>query len=70
MRCRRWDSKAWRLDFLTSTEFRTDDFEAYYNALLHRPDDSASLNSYVFSNLDVASVRVVFEASLEFFING
>ncbi len=63
-------SQGLALDFLTSAEFRQDDFEAYYNVLLHRPDDAASLNALVFSNLDVASIRVGFEASPEFFANG
>jgi Domain of unknown function (DUF4214) len=58
------------LAFLQSTEFHTYDFEGYYNALLHRPDDPVGLSDWVFSNLDVASVRVDFEASPEFFTNG
>jgi Domain of unknown function (DUF4214) len=56
-------------DFLTSTEFRGDLFEGYYNALLHRPSDPAISNA-VFSNLDAATVRIVFGASPEFFTNG
>ena len=47
-----------------------DDFEGYYNALLHRPDDPAGLNGWVFSNLDVGAARVGFEASPEFFVVG
>jgi probable HAF family extracellular repeat protein len=56
--------------FLAATEFRTDLFEAYYNALLHRPDDAAGISDWVFSNLDAASVRMGFEAAPEFFTNG
>ena len=41
---------------LSSTEFRTDQFEGYYNALWHRPDDQPGLSDWVFSNLDMKSV--------------
>jgi hypothetical protein len=58
------------LAMLHSQEFRTDQFEGYYNALLHRPDDPAGLNNWVMSNLDMHSVRIGFEASPEFFTNG
>ncbi len=55
------------LGVLQSAEFRQDQFEGYYNALLHRPSDQPSLNSWVFSNLDIDTVRIDFEASAEFF---
>ena len=61
------------LGFLTGAtgqEFRNDQFEGYYNALLHRPDDPKGLNGWVFTNLDIASVRVSFESLPEFFTNG
>jgi hypothetical protein len=63
------------LGFLRSTEFRRDEFEGYYNVLLHRPDnpngtDPASLNGWVLCGLDVRGVRVGFETSPEFFVNG
>ena len=58
------------LSFLSSAEFRTDDFEGYYNALLNRPGDQPALNDWVFSSLDVAGVRVGFESTLEFFVDG
>src|SRR5262249_11921942 len=63
------------LGLLTSHEFRTDDFEGYYNALLHRPSnpgnlDPNGLHGWVFSNLDVGAVRTGFEASPEFLTNG
>jgi hypothetical protein len=58
------------LDFLDSGEFRTDQFEGYYNALLHRPSDSAGLNGWLASGLDVFNARVNFETSSEFFSNG
>src|SRR5262249_41579637 len=56
--------------FLLSQEFRMDQFEGYYNALLHRPGDQAGLNNWLSSNLDVGAVRVRFEVSDEFFANG
>jgi autotransporter-associated beta strand protein len=56
--------------FLTGPEFRADQFEGYYNALLHRPDDPASLAAWVASGLDVYTVRIDFEISPEFFVNG
>jgi hypothetical protein len=58
------------LAFQQAPEFRTDLTEAYYNALLHRPDDPMGLNGWVFSNLDAASIRLGFEASPEFYTNG
>jgi hypothetical protein len=61
------------LAFLTGTsgtEFRTDHFEGYYNALIHRPDDMPNLNNWVMSNLDMNTVRLGFEASAEFFVDG
>jgi hypothetical protein len=58
------------LGILQSQEFRTCQFEGYYNALLRRPDDPAGLNSWVMSNLDMGTVRIHFEASAEFFVNG
>ena len=59
------------LGFLKSGEFRTDDFEGYYNALLHRPSaDPSSLSGWASSNLDVSSVRIDFEAGPEYFTQG
>jgi hypothetical protein len=58
------------LALLKSQEFRTDQFEGYYNAWLHRPDDPAGLINAVFVNLDVSGVRLAFESSPEFFTNG
>ncbi len=55
------------LAFLQSSEFRTDQFEGYYNALLDRPDDQPSLNNWVFSNLDMDTVRIAFESGPEFY---
>jgi hypothetical protein len=62
--------QAMALVVLQSQEFRTDQFEGYYNALLHRPADPTGLNGWVMSNLDMGSVRIDFEASPEFFSNG
>jgi hypothetical protein len=58
------------LAMLHGQEFRTYQFEGYYNALLHRPNDSAGLNGWVMSNLDMHSVRIGFEGGPEFFANG
>jgi hypothetical protein len=58
------------LAFLHSQEFRTDAFEGYYDALLHRPGDAAGLAGWVASGQDPHAVRVGFEASAEFFTNG
>ena len=55
------------LALLQSSEFRTDQFEGYYNALLDRPDDPAALNGWVMSNLDIDAVRIAFESTQEFF---
>jgi FG-GAP-like repeat/Calx-beta domain/Domain of unknown function (DUF4214)/FG-GAP repeat len=58
------------LDFLASTEFREDQFEGYYDALLHRPGDVNGLDYWAALNLDIDTVRVAFEANDEFFANG
>jgi hypothetical protein len=55
---------------LSSSEFRTYQFEGYYNALLHRPDDMMGLGGWVASALDIATVRIDFESGEEFFSNG
>ena len=47
----------------TGREFRMDQFEGYYDALLHRPSDQPSLNDWVFSNLDMGSIRIAFETA-------
>jgi hypothetical protein len=57
------------LGFLSSQEFRTDQFEGYYNVLLHRPAD-AGLAYWLASGLDVHAVRVGFASGGEFFSNG
>jgi hypothetical protein len=58
------------LAFLGSPEFRTHQFEGYYNALLHRPDDPAGLNNWVMSSFDMHTARTWIEGSSEFFSNG
>src|SRR5262245_51046860 len=52
-----------------SPEFRTHQFEGYYNALLHRPKDPANLTAWVTSGLDMRAVRFAFETGPEFFAN-
>jgi hypothetical protein len=56
--------------FESSPEFRTDLVEADYNVFLHRPADPASLSGWVNSSLDDFHLRLAFESSPEFFING
>ena len=58
------------LEIELSPEYRTDVVEDYYAALLHRPADAADLNGWVFSNLDLSSIRVDIESGPEFFSNG
>jgi hypothetical protein len=55
------------VDFLFSREFRADQFEGHYNALLHRPDDPAGLAFWVDSPLDLFAARLGFEGSAEFY---
>jgi hypothetical protein len=57
-------------DFLTSLEGRTDIVEGIFNALLHRPSDGPGGSSWVESGLDLTSIRVGLESTLEFFNNG
>src|SRR5262249_49366737 len=47
--------------FLGAAEFRADQFEGYYNALLHRPGDPRGLDYWVFADLDLSAVRLGFE---------
>jgi CSLREA domain-containing protein len=56
--------------FLGATECRTDVVAGDYTTLLHRAADAAGENYWVFSSLDMASLRIGFEASPEFFANG
>jgi hypothetical protein len=57
-------------DFLSTPEFRQNQFEGYYDALLHRPSDPAGLRTWVVSSQDIDSVRLGFESSGEFYSNG
>jgi CSLREA domain-containing protein len=57
-------------NFLTSTEFRIVQITAYYNTLLHRAPDGGGLGFWVSSGLDIETVRIDFESSPEFFVNG
>jgi hypothetical protein len=56
--------------FLASQEFRADQFEGDYDALLHRPADPSGLNALVTSALGIGSARAAIESSSEFFNNG
>jgi hypothetical protein len=58
------------LALLQSGEFHTNQFEGYYDTLLHRPADAAALGAWVNIGLDVFTVRIAFEGTAEFFSNG
>jgi hypothetical protein len=58
------------LSFLTSGEFRADQFEGYYNALLHRPSDPGGTAYWVSTGLSLEGVRLAFETGSEFFAVG
>jgi hypothetical protein len=63
------DRQGVALAILQSQEFRTDQVDANYAALLHRPAD-AGLGGWVASGLDLHALRVGFESGTEFFTNG
>jgi uncharacterized protein YkwD len=58
--------------FVYSSEFRLDDVGADYATLLHRqmPPSGSELAFWAGSTLDLTSIRVGIEASLEFYLNG
>jgi parallel beta-helix repeat protein len=58
------------LAFLQSQEYRSDVVGSDYVDLLHRGADPVGVSSWVFSNMDLGSIRLGFEASSEFFSNG
>jgi hypothetical protein len=58
------------LAFLTSTEFRTDLFTAFYINILHRQPDSGGLTGWVNSGQGFTNVRLAFLGSQEFINNG
>ena len=64
------ESAAVALGFLTSLEYRTDLVTSYYTTLLHRVPDAGGLDAWVSSNLDSCQIRIGFEASPEFYVNG
>ena len=55
---------------LGSREFRTSQFEGYYNALLRRPSDTAGLSAHVDSQQDLARARFILQSTSEFLRNG
>jgi hypothetical protein len=57
------------LGILQSLEYRTDVISGYYTSLLHRPADG-ELSGWASSGLDLATVRMGFETTPEFFLNG
>ncbi len=50
-----------------AVEYRSDQTEGYYSTLLNRAADSTGLADWVFSNLDMAGVRIGVQGSLEFY---
>jgi hypothetical protein len=58
------------LSFLQSTEYRTDVVQGYYTSLLHRSGSAAEVANWVNSGLDLHTIRMGFEGSAEFFLNG
>ena len=61
------DLVARALTFLQGTEFRQDQVEGYYNALLNRPSDQIGLDGWVTSSMDLALIRIGFESTTEFY---
>jgi hypothetical protein len=57
-------------DFLGTPEFRADLFEGHYDALLHLPSDPSGLHNWVFSGEDMSTVRIGFESTGEFYLDG
>ena len=53
-----------------SAEYRTDVVVDYYETLLHRLPDAAGVSGWIFSNLDLSTVRVGIESGREFLANG
>jgi hypothetical protein len=58
------------MNFLRRQEFRTDLVALYYSTFLHRTASAAESNDWVFSQLDANMLRLSFESSPEFFVNG
>jgi hypothetical protein len=58
------------LSILQGQEFRDDQFDGYYNSLLHMPVDQAGLDTWAMSNLDLGVVLMDFEARAKFFVDG
>jgi hypothetical protein len=58
------------LAFLTSSEFRQDQFEGYYNVLLHRMSDPGGPAFFDTTGQSLEAVRIDFETSNEFFAVG
>jgi|GEM_PF-3365952 len=58
------------LALLASSEFRTDQIEGFYEALLHRPSDAQGLNGWLGSSLDLPSIYVGIASSSELMASG
>ena len=58
------------LSFLQSLEYRSDVVAAYYTTLLHRAASAAEIAGLVDTGLDLLTLRMGIESSLEFFVNG
>jgi PKD repeat protein len=58
------------LSILQGQEYRADQIQGYYDALLHLQAGSTGLDNWVASNLDLGVIRIDFEDSPKFFTNG
>jgi hypothetical protein len=58
------------LAFLQSQEYRGDVISGDFTTLLHRPADPTVVNNLAFTNLDLSAIRLGFESTPEFFVNG
>jgi hypothetical protein len=56
--------------FLGSSEFRMNQFQGYYNALMHRSVDPDGLQYWTNSGLNFDAVCIAFESTNEFYTNG
>lgn len=58
------------MGILTSVEFRTNQFEGYFNALLHQPSDPVALHNWVAMPKNMRQIRIAFYSTALFFTNG
>jgi hypothetical protein len=58
------------LNFLNSTEFRTDLVVLYYNVLLNRTATTSEVSGWLDTTLDASALRLMFEGSTEYYDQG